>query len=301
VTDATVHGDGIDIAVRDYGGTGSPILFIPGAGRSLVDIDPMAPHLTGSHRLVAMDVRGHGRSGDGPWTYEHVLNDIRAVIAHYALTDVTILGHSLGGMLAGMLTRSGEVKAGVNMDGHGMGSPELYDGYTVEQYDEMKAAMDALGKAQAGAKLSGAKLWLGRKLYVRMSLKQGFSRSQAAERVDRMLVPAPGGGVAPRPTPATATQMMAAIGDVDLVKLWEDTRAPLLVYNARQLGKLPRKLPPGTGDFLMAYRRGLRIALAGVAERNPLVQIQEIDASHDLHLERTAEVAQQVKDFIASS
>jgi pimeloyl-ACP methyl ester carboxylesterase len=49
------------IAVLDHGGEGPDVLLLHGANRTALDWETVRPHLTGL-RLVAMDLRGHGRS-----------------------------------------------------------------------------------------------------------------------------------------------------------------------------------------------------------------------------------------------
>lgn len=63
-TDLIVTRGEVPIALRDYGGTGSPVLLLHGAGGNLAYWDPVAPLLAGHHRVVAVDLRGHGRSGE---------------------------------------------------------------------------------------------------------------------------------------------------------------------------------------------------------------------------------------------
>lgn len=302
-TDAFVQGDGVRLATRDFGGSGSPLLYIPGAGCSLVDAEPIAPFLTGSHRLVGMDLRLHGLSGDGPWTWDAVLNDVRAVIAHYGLTDVTILGHSLGGMIAAMLTATGEVKAGINLDGHGMGTPDLYDGFTEEQFNDLQVKMKVLEEGALPTRLSGLKLVVLRAIVLRQFRKLGFSKEHAAQRLDRIFVPGPEGGRVPRLNGASpeAKQMMESIHALRLLDLYATTRAPLLVYNAKRMDKLPKKAPAELGAMLTGYRKGLARALSEVARSNPLVSYQEIDATHFLQLDEPQLVASQVKAFVAAA
>jgi pimeloyl-ACP methyl ester carboxylesterase len=118
-TDDIISGRGVSIAVRDYGGAGAPVVLIHGAGRTLADFSPMAATMVSRYRVVAMDLRCHGRSGDGPWAWDAVLDDVAAVIDHFQLDRPAIIGHSLGGMIAAMWTAEHrECRGGVNLDGH---------------------------------------------------------------------------------------------------------------------------------------------------------------------------------------
>jgi pimeloyl-ACP methyl ester carboxylesterase len=63
----------------------------------------------GGHRLVFFDLRGHGRSrprGSAPYSVETLTQDLEAVIEEAGLSEVVIVGHSLGGMVALHLCRS---------------------------------------------------------------------------------------------------------------------------------------------------------------------------------------------------
>ncbi|GAA2222571.1 alpha/beta hydrolase [Streptomyces amakusaensis] len=67
---------------------------------------PAARLLTGSHRVVALDQRGHGDSGkpaEGPFTREAHLADAVAVIERLGLAPVTLVGHAAGALTAWQL------------------------------------------------------------------------------------------------------------------------------------------------------------------------------------------------------
>jgi len=127
--DATIPGS-VPIAYHDHGGDGPPVLLLHGLGGTVADWDRFAAALTG-HRAVAVDLRGHGGSGDGPWTWDAVLDDLEAVVAHLGLSTPAVVGHSLGGWVAAMWgQRHPECPAVVNLDGtrSALTRPEHYVG-----------------------------------------------------------------------------------------------------------------------------------------------------------------------------
>lgn len=85
------------IAYDDTGGNGPVVLCAPGMG----DLRGLYRHLTprlraGGHRVVTMDLRGHGDSSTG-WhhhTPEAVGDDMLALIRHLDAGPAVIIGHS---------------------------------------------------------------------------------------------------------------------------------------------------------------------------------------------------------------
>ncbi|MFD0382865.1 alpha/beta fold hydrolase [Streptomyces stramineus] len=58
------------------------------------------------HRAVALDQRGHGRSGrpaDGPYTREAYVADAQAAVEHLGLAPVILIGHAMGALTAWQL------------------------------------------------------------------------------------------------------------------------------------------------------------------------------------------------------
>src|SRR5438445_4938255 len=120
--DKDVRSGEISLATRDYGGAGQPMVLIHGACRNLEDWAKIAPYLNSHHRVIAMDMRSHGRSEEGPWSWDAVLSDIDALVASYGLVAPVVVGHSLGGMIAAMYAATrDECAAAVNIDGHAAG------------------------------------------------------------------------------------------------------------------------------------------------------------------------------------
>ncbi|MHA6623583.1 alpha/beta fold hydrolase [Pseudonocardia sp. DLS-67] len=89
--------DGVELAVTEFGGRGTPILLLHGLmGRASTWWAP-AGWLADHGRVVGVDARGHGRSGArGPWTTERMAADVVDVLAR--LGPAVVVGHSMGGL-----------------------------------------------------------------------------------------------------------------------------------------------------------------------------------------------------------
>jgi pimeloyl-ACP methyl ester carboxylesterase len=96
--------DGTPIAVFAYGGTGPPIVLVHGASADHTTWRASGPQLVPWARVVAIDRRGRGASGDhGPYGVAREFEDLAAVaewMAGQAGAAVTLVGHSFGGRVA---------------------------------------------------------------------------------------------------------------------------------------------------------------------------------------------------------
>lgn len=116
--------DGIDIRTDVIGTEGSQsIVFVHGfSGSRLVWEQQLSSSLADDFQLVAVDLRGHGRSEKPEDAYgdsEHWASDIRAVIDELALDNPVLVGWSVGnGWICDYLLVNGDDDiAGVNMVG----------------------------------------------------------------------------------------------------------------------------------------------------------------------------------------
>jgi 3-oxoadipate enol-lactonase len=88
--------DGGEVWADDGGGDGPPLVLLhPGVGDSRI-WEPLLPALTKSYRVIRYDARGYGRS-PAPAVKFTLLTDLIAVLDHYGLDRVAIVGCSQGG------------------------------------------------------------------------------------------------------------------------------------------------------------------------------------------------------------
>lgn len=83
------------------GGHGPVLLLLHGIGGCTSTWDPVIDDLARDHRVVAMDLLGHGRSSKPRCDYSLAghANTVRDFMAALGLRDVTVIGHSYGGGL----------------------------------------------------------------------------------------------------------------------------------------------------------------------------------------------------------
>jgi pimeloyl-ACP methyl ester carboxylesterase len=92
----------IRLACLDFGGSGPPVLLLHGLAGHAGEWSETASWLTGNHRVLALDERGHGRSTRAPKdvSREAHVSDVAFVIDQLNLGPVILIGQSLGGNLA---------------------------------------------------------------------------------------------------------------------------------------------------------------------------------------------------------
>jgi lipase len=85
---------------------GRPVLALHGVTGHALRWQGLAPLLPGL-RLLAVDLRGHGRSPWAPpWNLEQHVADVLAVLDAHDLARVPVIGHSFGGAIAVHLARA---------------------------------------------------------------------------------------------------------------------------------------------------------------------------------------------------
>jgi pimeloyl-ACP methyl ester carboxylesterase len=84
-------------------GSGPPVLLLHGLGESIFTWRDILPALAARHRVIALDLKGFGRS-DKPDDGAYSADDQAALVARFIvernLSGLTVVGHSFGGTVA---------------------------------------------------------------------------------------------------------------------------------------------------------------------------------------------------------
>jgi pimeloyl-ACP methyl ester carboxylesterase len=99
VPTATVNS--ISLYYELHGDSGEPLVLVHGYTGDITDWRHQLPELSRTHRVLMMDLRGHGRS-EAPkdrssYTVEQMASDVEALLDHVGFERYHLLGHSMGG------------------------------------------------------------------------------------------------------------------------------------------------------------------------------------------------------------
>ena len=297
----------VRIAVRNWGGSGKGLILVHGLSRTLIDWDVIAPELAKSYRVVAMDVRGHGRSADGPWSWPASVEDVEAVADHFQMFAPAALGHSLGGMIASMWGRKHPEATGViNLDGHGNPRPDQYIGLDPAWVAERRAELDALQRRQLSAlsgPLSEAQLvGLGAQQRA-LAAQFGVPEAMFVEGMQRGLQVL-GDGTFLRPDPGgLGAEIYASLDEVNMFDLYREISCPLLLLNAVDPPG-GRPAPMGLSwvvELSAAFRRGQTRDLEALAQSQGNVMVKTIEGTHGLLFEQAAAITTATLAFLDGS
>jgi pimeloyl-ACP methyl ester carboxylesterase len=94
--------DGVVLAYDDTGSGYPPLVFVHGAACNRRFWDQQLPRFSSAHRVITVDLRGHGES-DAPserYMVRLFAEDLASTSTQLGIESPVVIGHSLGGLVA---------------------------------------------------------------------------------------------------------------------------------------------------------------------------------------------------------
>jgi pimeloyl-ACP methyl ester carboxylesterase len=262
--------DGIELAYRLYGrGDGRALVLLHGGGANLVSMDQYAERLGARRTTVSLDLRACGQSGDPDrFSWADAVRDVESVVHHLGLGPVDIVGHSMGGFVAGFYgTHHPEARI-VSIDGFGPGMPTAGSDEDQIEFAAFQAGIKASFWAMTAPPEEGDRSWRDEQVDELTELfpRIGYTAPNARLMAERNLVDLGDGRYRRHPSRALFAGGFADGGDGDILRMYRQVRCPTLIVRCTESGApqvLDREL-----DLLEATNRNvevLRLALTHLA------------------------------------
>ena len=251
----------LELAYTEHG-SGPPVVILHGLLGSARNWATISKHLAGAYRVLAVDLRNHGRS---PWAdemgYEAMAEDVAALIARLELAPAAIVGHSMGGKVAMELALS---------HGDAVARLVVVDIAPVRYERSFAPYIEAMRRAD---------LSVDRRSDVEESLKPAVPDAGVRAFLLQNLVSSDGGFAWRINLPALSAEMEAIMG--------------FPTSTSRTYEGLALLLSGGRSDYLRPEHR------AGIQHLFPRAEFEVIeDAGHWVHAERPAAFLEVLERFL---
>jgi 2-succinyl-6-hydroxy-2,4-cyclohexadiene-1-carboxylate synthase len=267
---SVVCANGSDFHVEDHG-NGSPLVLLHGFIGSAASWSSVSRDLAGGHRVVAIDLIGHGASSapadPSRYAFEQALHDLAEVTAQLGITRASWLGYSMGGRLAlGMALDYPDRVSSLILVSATAGIQDEYERLQRTEADEVMARrIEGAGVEAFVAEWERLPIWESQR-----TLPNEVSRAQRDIRLGNRAV--------------GLSNSLRGMGQGAQPSYWErlgEIKVPVLLM----AGALDRKFVGIAGQM------GVRIVDATLSVIP--------DAGHAVHLERPREFIEDVRTFLA--
>ena len=291
-----IEANGLRLHVLDWGGhalSDSPVgsrgrpwdgewlILLHGLASQAHIWDLVAPKLTDSFLVVAVDQRGHGLSDkpDSGYDWATVTSDLDAILMALRIDRAVLAGHSWGGNVAVQyaVNHPDRVTGLILIDGGFLQIGDRLDWPTVEKFLEPP---DLIGTPVEEFR-AGMEMWMG----------SAWSPEAEAITLQNFEV-RDDGTIAPRMRKANHMQVVRALWEHRPSELWARVQCPVLMIPA--VGPEPHD--ERTRNMLENKRRNIAVAEQRLRRGQT---IWMTDTIHDIPLQRPVELANAIKAFAA--
>jgi pimeloyl-ACP methyl ester carboxylesterase len=254
-----VTGRDARLEALDFGGEGLSVLLLHGLAGTAVEWEETAAWLSATHRVVALDQRGHGRSERRPAdvSREAFVADAIAAIDELALAPAVLIGQSLGGHTAFLVATA---------------RPDLVGGLVIAEASPAEAKP---GQPEAIRKLLSA--WPA--FPSRAAAQEFFGGETPAARAWARNLDETQNGLVPAFEVDVMVDAIAAAADARWNE-WRQIQAPTVIVRGER------------GDLSQEEAAEMTRAL-------PTAKLVTLPGGHDVHLDEPEEWRAAVEGFLA--
>jgi pimeloyl-ACP methyl ester carboxylesterase len=192
--DLFVDSAGVRLAVRDFGGEGSPLVLVHGHYGNLAELDQLGALLARHGRVVAYDQRGQGWSERGPIGTEELARDLATVVESLDLDRPMLFGSSFGtlvclayiwhgGDAAGLISQDGRASDFADQGASPTPPSEPQRILDRRAWEEYVAGFGRIGEDGTSAAMRSGVRRPGGRYEVRPSPEDLFAKEQALVRL----------------------------------------------------------------------------------------------------------------------
>jgi pimeloyl-ACP methyl ester carboxylesterase len=224
--------DGVRIAYRDHGGIGRGLVLLHGGAANLESMDQYATRLGAARRTVAIDLRSCGQSDDAPhFTLTDAAGDVRLVVEELQMGPVDVVGHSMGGFVAGLYGTANAHARIVSIDGFGPGMVTVGSAADRVEFRAFQDQMRAAFFEMTSAPDTGDRAWRDEQvdLLAEIYPRMGYTAPNARAMALRNFVELDDGRFRRRPPRHLFADAFADDGDLDILRMYRDVRCPTLI------------------------------------------------------------------------
>ncbi len=259
--------DGLGLSCTDFGGDGAPVLLLHGLAGYSGEWAGTAAWLTKTHRVLALDARGHGDSERRPADVSPsaLVADVAFVIEQVGGRPVALVGQSLGGVTALMTAAR---------------HPELVSALVLVE----AGPSDGGNGEEAATSIGGAlRSWPASfpsreagEAFFRERWGNDLAAAAWADGLERTT-----GGWRPRFDVEVLVEMLREMSEPPTWEDWQAVICPTLILRA------------GHGGLQAEHAQQM-------LERLPAAKLVELpDAGHDLHLDSPKQWREALTEFLA--
>jgi pimeloyl-ACP methyl ester carboxylesterase len=281
VDERLVDSGGVRLSVRRHHGDAVPhLLALHGLASNARWWDLVAPRLHPARRVVAVDLRGHGRSDrpESGYSFDEVTGDLVRLLDALSIDRVAVAGHSWGAAVAlELAAREPQRAAGVVCIEGGLGDLRRAFGDSWEAAERAMTPPDLVGisEQQVRGWIQGS------------PLAGGSDDATAATILLGNFEPAPGGGLQPRLRRDRHMEIARHLYEWDGAAALARMTVPVSLVVAENDDSNRRARLAEAGER----------ALAALGGRG---RLEWIRGGHDLPVERPSEVAAAIDRLVAS-